>query len=119
MKAVLCPLCRRKIKLRTKKALQKLKVQGVKLGANNPAVLKGLKKVWAKQKANRLIKIKEKKQKEKNEKFILSLIKSLRKKGLTLNEITLYLNKKKITTKHGCKYHLTTVYRLLQKHHVS
>ena len=115
MKAVLCPLCRRKIKLKTTRALQKLKDQGVKLGSNNPAVLKALKKVWAKQKAKRLIKIKEKKQKEKHEKFVLSLIKRLRKKGATIKEITLYLNEKKFTTKHGFKYHLNTVYRLLQK----
>ena len=116
MTTVLCPVCRRKLRLRTTKALQKLKEQGVKLGSNHPAVRKALKTFRRKQRAEIALRNKQEKEKEKKRaNLVLSIIKNLRRQGATVKEITFKLNKRKLTTKNGFKFHPTTVNRLMQK----
>ena len=80
-----------------------------KLGANHPKVLKGLKILWLKKRAESKKKnkvrqkllIKKNKQNKNHEKLILSVVKPLRKRGATIKEITLRLNKKKLKTRLG------------------
>ena len=113
--SVLCPLCKRKLKLRTTRALKKLKEQGVKLGSNHPAVRKALQTFRRKQRAEIALRIKKEKEKEKKrEKLVLSIIKNLRRQGAPVREIVFKLNRRGLTTKHGFKFHSTTVNRLLK-----
>ena len=114
--SVLCPLCKRKLKLRTTRALKKLKAQGVKLGSNHPAVRKALQTFRRKQRVEIVLRNKREREKEKRrEKLVLTTIKRLRKSGNSIKDISIFLNKKNIKTKHGYGWHPTSVYRLMQR----
>ena len=116
MTTVLCPVCRRKLRLRTTKALQRLKEQGVKLGSNHPAVRKALQTFRRKQRAEIALRIKkEKEQEKKRANLVLSIIKKLRRQGAPVREIVFKLNRRGLTTKHGYKFHPNTIKRLLKK----
>ena len=114
-KVILCEICERKVSLRIKKALKRYKAKGGKLGSLNPKTKIGLKTYQEKLKARTALALKKKLDKErKHEKKVLAIIGRLRKQGKTIGKITAFLNKRGVKTKHGNKYHPTSVYRIMR-----
>ena len=118
---------RRCISERTSRALQELKKKGKKLGAQNPKILKGLKKLWAKQRKLRKEAQKDIKQRVKKEKAIAKTkrqifdekvfnnIKLLRNEDHSFRVIAEKLNASGIATRQKGKWHTTSVQRVFHR----
>ena len=123
---------REQISKRTKDALQALKAQGKKLGANNPKVKKGLKVYWKAQEKKRKVKEKQikeergarKKRKKieyeakvyKCEKFDKSMLGNLKLLShLSIREQVKKLNKSNIKTRLGKEWSKSNLHNLIKR----
>ena len=108
---------------RTKVALAEKKKQGIKLGAHNPKVRKGLESYWKKLKKQPKPKAKKKaktkpkikiSQRELADRNVVPFIKTLRKQGMAFAKIAAELNASGMPTRQSGKWHKTGV-RLVAK----
>ena len=118
---------RETISKRTSRALQELKKTGQKLGSQNPKVLRGLKKHWAKQRKlkkenEKIVKVKLKKEKKQHktkvqifDEKVFNTIKVLRSDGYSYRAIAEKLNSLGMATRQSGKWHTTSVQRIAHR----
>ena len=116
------------ISKRTSRALQELKRKGVKLGSNNPHTLKGLKRRWKRQKAerqNKQVVTNVKTNKTLNtvklssceiaDQKVLPMIRTFKKQGMSFERIAEALNSSQVPSRRGGQWHKTAVHRVAKR----